>query len=189
MPYKDPEKNRVCSRQSEKRALERARQTPLTQSRVKEVLIYNPATGDFIWKSARRRFVGKVAGKMTRCGHRQIKVDGRHYHAHRLAWLYMMGAFPPLTIDHIDGDPDNNRFENLRLATPSQNQMNVRRRVDNWSGKRGVSFNRKTNRWVAYIQVDKRHRHLGGFETFAQALTARLNAEREFYGEFNRTGT
>jgi hypothetical protein len=102
----------------------------LTAERLRELLHYDPDTGDFTWRTARKRIpAGAIAGTVER-GFRRITIGGgRHgprYSAHRLAWLYMTGAWPNGYLDHINRDPDDNRFANLRLATNSQNQANTR---------------------------------------------------------------
>src|SRR4029450_2313606 len=116
--------------------------TELTAERLRELLDYDPETGDFTWKVNRRCVrSGSVAGNVN-CvdGYCYIGVDARRYHAHRLAWLYIKGAWPNDQIDHINGNKADNRFANLRQATHSQNQANGGRYSNNASGYNGVTL-------------------------------------------------
>lgn len=113
----------------------------LTQTRLREVLTYNPDTGDFIRiNNYQSRFIGKPAGTVNGTGRMSIRIDGRHYLAHRLAWLYVTGEFPPTgkDIDHINRNPLDNRWCNLRLATRSQNLGNIAVTGANTTGYKNV---------------------------------------------------
>ena len=94
------------------------RHLALTAELARDVMDYDPDTGVFRWKASRgARRAGAVAGHLASIGYWYIQVDGRHYLAHRLAWLITNGAFPADQIDHIDGDRANNRLANFREAT------------------------------------------------------------------------
>lgn len=88
-----------------------------------------------------------------------------------------------LDIDHINHNTIDNRKKNLRIVTRSQNQMNTKKRRDNTSGVKGVYSS--GNKWIASIQVDKKRKHLGSFNTFEEAVNARKLAEKEYFGCFN----
>lgn len=159
----------------------------LTQARLKELLHYDPETGVFTW----RRNYGRVrkgtrAGYQEPCGRIQIRVDGRLYRAHRLAWLYKRGEWPRRQIDHRDGDHSNNRWKNLRSANNAQNQWNAGRSKNNSSGRKGVHRRNQTGRWRAFIGLDNRQKYLGDFDTFEEAAAARLAAEKQHHGVFRR---
>ena len=118
----------------------------LTQEFVRSVLNYDEVTGVFTWRSSGK---GRKMGRMAGCLHRtlgsvQLHVGGRLYYAHRVAWLYMTGAWPEEHVDHIDGNPANNAWANLRAATNSENMQNQRRgRSDNKSsGMLGVTWSK-----------------------------------------------
>ena len=131
-------------------------------------------------------FAGKPAGckGATKIS---ISIYAVHYMAHRLAWLHVHGEPVPPLIDHIDGDPHNNRISNLRAATKSQNMVNSARQKNNTSGYRGVQKapNQKTG-FAAYIRANGRYHYLGAFATIEDAAKARREAEDKLHGEFVR---
>ena len=92
-----------------------------------------------------------------------------------------------LQIDHIDGDGLNNRSANLRVATASQNQRNQRKKSNNTSGYKGVSFHKSISRYTARIWHDGRQLHIGSFKTAEEAAAAYAKASELFHGEFGRT--
>jgi hypothetical protein len=105
----------------------------LTAEYLRQLLSYDPDTGLFRWRVQLgfRGKVGAVAGTTHSKGYRQIRIDGRIYRAHRLAWLYIHGEWPSGGLDHIDGNPANNAIANLRPATQQQNVWSSRKRNDN----------------------------------------------------------
>ena len=115
---------------------------------LQQLLEYNQSTGEFTWIVSRGGVkVGAIAGKAMPNGYRQIRVRGRSYYAHRLAWLFAKGEDPMwLTIDHKDGDKGNNAISNLRLADETSQRGNVGLRSDNSSGIRGVHFDKSRNK-------------------------------------------
>jgi hypothetical protein len=157
---------------------------PLTQERLKRCLSYAPETGVFRWLVAPR--IGHVIGSKPRNGansHRlSIRLDGKSYYAHRLAWLYVYGKWPIGMIDHIDGNANNNRIANLREATRSQNNQNQRRAsVRSRTGMLGVVPVPSTGKFSAQIVFDGRSIHLGTFETPDEAHAAYVDAKRKYH--------
>jgi len=136
----------------------------LTVDRLLEVVRYNPDTGLFSWVATDQR-----AGFARKDGYIALAVDGKTYRAHRLAWFLMHETWPEL-IDHINGDRSDNRFENLREATRSENTQNSTH-TRSKSGYRGVSRNGK-HRWKAAIAVNGRDQYLGTFDTPEEAHAA-----------------
>lgn len=144
----------------------------ITQARLKELLHYNPDSGLFTWiKSQRRR--GLVAGHVPTHGYRRIIIDRKLYYAHRLAFLYMSGSFPPEEVDHTNGKRDDNRWRNLVAVTPTENRRNLGMRYDNSSGITGVSIVQGSGKWQAHIGG----KYIGKFETLLDAASARKSAE------------
>lgn len=160
----------------------------ITVERLREVLRYAPGAGEFRWRVSPSRGVmaGAVAGTTCWRGYRHIKISGRLYLAHRLAWLWAHGEWPDGDIDHIDGDRANNRLSNLRIATRSQNLANTRRHRDNASGFKGVTWVPRVQKWMAQIRVGGRTKYLGYFATPEEAHAAYLEAARQAFGEFAR---
>lgn len=142
---------------------------PPKLSRVDELLSYDQDTGTFTWKIARMRghVPGAIAGHPAQDGYRTIMIDGQAYKAHRLAWLLHTGAWPKEQIDHINRIRDDNRIENLREATKSQNQINSGIYKNNKSGYRGVYF--ADGRWVAGSTKNGKSYCLGRFATAEEA--------------------
>jgi len=165
----------------------------LTADRIRELLRYDPATGVFTWKVERRRgpnnsYVfakpGEAPGSYNAKGYWQIGVDGRNYGAHRLAFLYMTGEWPKDQVDHRDGDKANNRWANLRDATPSQNMSNRSAHANNRLGVKGVY--RKGNGYAAQIYVNRESIYLGTYPTLQEAVAIRNAAASDLHGEYAR---
>lgn len=156
---------------------------PPAQWRLKELLHYDPKTGIFTWKQYRGHLAqeGFVAGRPDGSGHIQISVDGRRYHAHRLAWLYVYGTFPKACIDHINRIRDDNRISNLREATYAENGQNRCASRRNKSGKSDVMWSRHHNKWRARITINGNRIHLGYFESFEDAASARTEAKKKYH--------
>lgn len=154
----------------------------ITLARLKEVLEYKPESGDFVCLVNRgaNSQVGRIAGALQGNGYIYIKVDRRLYKAHRLAWLYMTGAWPSKDVDHVNCQKADNRWANLREATKSQNLHNVReaRKNNKSSGLLGASWHRGLGKWQAQICVDRKKRCLGYFGSAEAAHAAYLSAKR-----------
>ncbi len=116
---------------------------------VRELFDYRD--GALYWLTKNR--YGQRAGTVNSTGRRQVHIAGKLHKEHRLIFLWHHGYLPD-EVDHIDGDPLNNRIENLRGASHSQNGMNRKRRCDNTSGEKGVSWNGALQKWVVYCFVD-----------------------------------
>lgn len=143
-------------------------------------LQYDPVSGEFRWlnpPAKARRYIGERAGTLTARGYVRIKVDGRLYAAHRLAWLFSYGFWPENQIDHINGVRHDNRIENLRDVSARVNSQNRRRaNANNSSGLLGVSKSR--NRFQALIRDESGHMtYLGKFDSAEAAHDAYLSAK------------
>jgi hypothetical protein len=162
------------------------RRPRLSHARLYELLDYDSETGEFRWvKRVNRSIqVDDIAGTVLN-GYRKITIQGRDYAAHQLAWLYMTGKWCSALVDHRDGDRSNNRWDNLRRATPSQNSANRRRHRNNKCGFKGVT-RAVSGRWCASIHKNGRSRHLGTFSTPEEAHAAYMAAARRLFGEYAR---
>jgi hypothetical protein len=154
-----------------------------TQNELKTLLDYNQDTGLFTWKLYRggTAKVGDTAGKVEANGYHRIKVNGKLYLAHRLAWFYEYGIWPDKDLDHINRIKTDNRLVNLRVATRSENIQNTGLRKNNSSSVIGVSWNNQKSMWRAYITKDYKQIHLGLFKSKDEAVVARQKAEQTFF--------
>lgn len=147
------------------------------------LLRYDSETGKFFWLISPSRNVkaGDVAGKSS--GRSQIKINGVRYLASRLAWLYVHGCWPSKFVDHIDGNPQNNRISNLREASNSENQQNLKKcTAKNKScGFLGVTFHKKTGKWQAQIEVNGSAKYLGLHDTPEKAHMVYLEAKARMH--------
>lgn len=157
---------------------------PFTQTQLKEQLSYCPETGVFTWIAAKPKVhIGMVAGGYTKKGYVVINVFGTKYPAHRLAWLYVHGSFPPHTIDHINGIKDDNRIANLRKATVSENNQNLRKanRSNKSCGLLGATWVPREASWQAQIGIGGKKKNLGYYPTAQLAHEAYVKAKRELH--------
>jgi hypothetical protein len=140
---------------------------PLSELQVRLLarFAYEPDTGKLIWRRN-----GKEAGTLDCFGYIQVKIDGKFHRAHRIIWAMLHGAYPkrPMMIDHIDRNRMNNRWDNLRLVTHSQNLLN--------NAAEGVCFGRRDKKWIAYINIEGIRKYLGYFNTYEEAKEERNKA-------------
>jgi len=119
-------------------------------------------------------------------GYVLVRLAGNNFSAAQLIWFIVHGKWPELEIDHVNGDPADNRLVNLRLATRAQNNRNRRTPRNNTSGVKGVAYHVRAGAWVAYIRAGGRRQHLGTFTTKDEAAVARAAAEARLHGDFVR---
>jgi hypothetical protein len=129
-----------------------------------------------VWNS---RFAGKEAFCSSNPkGYKMGGVFGRTRTAHRVVWAMIYGEWPNGQIDHINGNPADNRIENLRCVCATDNARNAKRRRDNTTGQTGVIWAKERKRWNAFIKNKGRRVHLGLYDRFEDAVAARKHAER-----------
>lgn len=143
--------------------------------------------GYLIWvKAYKHALNGTPAGRENSEGYRRIHIPSMGMvGVHRLIFLLHHGYLPEF-VDHIDGDPRNNKIENLRAATRHENARNVKTPVTNTSGKKGVYFVKSSGKWQVSIRVNDRLKYIGIYSTFDEAAKARDEAEAEFHGAYRR---
>ena len=153
----------------------------LKQSRLKELLYYNPDTGIFVWKVKKYRAnKGDIAGSIRPDGYREISIDTQRLFLHRVAFLYMTGSMPLNQVDHINHNPSDNRWVNLRQSTGLQNNRNCSKSKNNASGNTGVYFNKTIKRWIANICIDYKTIYLGCSKDKQEAIQFRKAAEIKY---------
>lgn len=156
----------------------------LDEQYIRSRLSYDPDTGDFTWISRGAWSpvrVGQKAGGLTGTGYVEIGLGGILVKAHRLAFLFMTGEFPPIgtDVDHINRIRNDNRWSNLRCCTRSENCHNGVNGKPQVSKRRGVRFVPEQQKWVARIMVNRKTLNLGSFVTEGEAVAARIKAERQ----------
>lgn len=148
-----------------------------------KILDYNPDTGVFTWKvkTCKKVVPNTIAGSFNSLGYVQLKINKQFFYGHRLAWFFVHKEYPKLEIDHVNGNPSDNRICNLRLANRQQNNQNRIVRIDSSSGIRGVTLRKDTKKWKAEIRVNKKLISLGCFHTKEEAIKTRKIAEQKYF--------
>lgn len=172
--------------------------TLLTHERLLELVRFDPGAGVFTsladWGRWGRKKAGRVLSVKSVNGYVRVCLPGgQTYLAHRLAWFYMTGAWPELQIDHKNRDRTDNRWENLRQATTSQNSHNAGMPCTNTSGVKGVSWSKQHRKWHAYLKCKEvfgnRRLTLGLFSELRDAAHSVNEARIRYHGEFANTST
>lgn len=174
----------------------------LTTAYIRECLDYDPKCGSLMWRRRPRihfktegawklflaRHAGRVAGSLDAYGYQTVKINGKRYKAHRIAWALIEGIDfddVPSEIDHINLRKNDNRADNLRPATGSENCSNTAVRADNSSGHKGVDFHSGNDKWRARIMKNGKSVFLGWFNSVEEAEAARSKAQ-SLHGEYGR---
>ena len=147
----------------------------MNQNELKELLHYCPETGVFTRrKTIGRHKAGAIAGAKPTgyLKYISIHVARQRFLAQRLAWLYVYGEWPSADIDHINRIKTDNRIENLRQVTRSQNMQNVWLHKHNTSGHKGISWVEKLKKWRVYLFVQRKQIYIGLFTDFDSAVAA-----------------
>ena len=151
----------------------------ITQSRLKDILLYDKYSGIFSWNIKTSPRCQERVGSMTDSGYIRIMLNNTSYRAHRLAFLYMTGSMPE-QVDHIDHNRSNNIWSNLRPATNQINRKNQSINKNNKSGVMGVGWMKSKCKFRARIQSEGKQIHLGLFDSFEEAVMARKEAEVQY---------
>jgi len=160
----------------------------LTVDLLNELFEYDKETGKLYWKVVRQRGkVGDEVGCDNGRGYLVTGINGKTYKVHRVIFLMHKGYLPK-TLDHINGDRSDNRLENLRAVTRSQNQHNRKLNKNNTSGFKGVSWDTRRKTWRAYICLEGKRIYLGLFKTPEEADAVVRKAREELHGSFANHG-
>jgi len=177
----------------------------MDQITLKRYVRYDEETGEFFWlprtpdmfvdsalhsKDAycamwNTRFSGKKAGSQHKAGYYRLVINGQRILMHRAVWMYHHGECPRGELDHKDRNPSNNRIENLREASRSQNEANKRSNKSSASGLQGVTWHKIHRKWHARIRFERKTFSLGLFSSKADAHAAYVKAAIAHYGEFS----
>ena len=158
----------------------------ITQQRLFELFDYKD--GNLYWK-VNRQYIksGSVAGTNRDDGYIVICVDQKRYRAHRLIFMFHNGYYPN-EIDHIDGNPANNKIENLRESNRKLNMMNVGRYSTNTSGYKNISWNANRCKWQVRLRVNNMNKSFGYYEDLELADLVAQEARNKYHGEYANHG-
>ena len=157
----------------------------LTQEKLIEIFEYKD--GHLYWKKkiAKNIIVGSKAGWISGAGNYDLMYQNKTYKVHRLIFALHHGYFPKI-IDHIDGNPLNNKINNLREATHSQNLQNSKLRKDNKSGEKGVIWDKKYKKWRVSCVLNKKQYHGGYYKNLTEAIESVRKLRTQLHEEFAR---
>lgn len=160
---------------------------PLPLQGIESFLVYEPTTGEILRLGRQGNAVAGCLDKLN--GYKRIKLNGKLYAAHRVAWYLHTGQDPDVhDIDHINGDRSDNRACNLRLATRSQNMMNTKKRQAGASTHKGISWDSERGKWRAEIRINGKNTRIGRFDTELEAHLAYCKAAAVLHGDFANFG-
>lgn len=175
--------------------IERMARADVTPEIIRELLDYNPQSGLLTWRVRHRKWFKRDADEKTwnkrhagktalirvdSCGYLNGGIFGMHMQAHRVAFAHYYGRWPERQIDHINGNPADNRIKNLRDVSIQENCRNMKRPAHNTSGVVGVCWVKASGKWSARIQAAGVKHCLGHFENKDDAIAARKAAERKY---------
>ena len=157
----------------------------LTKDYLTSLFKYND--GEIYWKISLspRIKIGDKAGHLRNDGDRGTTINNKLYGNHRLIFMMFNGYFP-IEVDHIDGNPINNKIENLRPATVNQNRQNSSIRKDNKSGCKGVYWKKDSKKWSVQIQANGKRINIGVFDNLELADLVAQEARDKFHGKYAR---
>ena len=147
--------------------------------------------GKLFWTQqlGRRIQIGDEAGSLIKTiGYRRIMFKGVKYYTHRIIWLIAKGEQPPHILDHINNNRLDNRIENLREATHTENMRNARLRKDSTSGVKGVYWHKHSKKWMARINNNNKTTNVGYFSDLKDAEQAVKEARQKLHQEFANNG-
>lgn len=171
------------------------RRLEVTPELLRRLLRYDCGTGKLFWRRRSREMFANArvqgAWNVQRAdkeaftadngnGHRKSRIFGVVLYAHRVVWAYVHGVWPDGVIDHVNGDPSDNRICNLRVVTHAENMRNMRLSERNTSGVCGVYRHKPSGKWIAAIKANGKSKHLGYFSDFRDAVEARKAADLEY---------
>lgn len=160
----------------------------ISQEELKLIFEYDPLTGILRWKDGRSNMVqGSLAGCVHGSGYKVVTINSKTHKLHRIVWIMLFGQIPDgFYIDHINGNKIDNRLENLRLATSSQNQQNRPAPKNSSSGYRGVTWHKVVNKWMARICHKGKRTTIGFFDNAEDAYEAYKQEAKKLFTHADR---
>jgi hypothetical protein len=159
------------------------------QNLTKEILnfLFDYKDGELYWKFSlsSKSPKGTIAGYVKNDQYRRIGLNKNLYLAHRLIFMMHYGYLPDV-VDHIDGNRLNNRIENLRPATQSQNSHNQKLSIKNTSGYKNVTWNARKRKWLVHLRVINKDIHIGYYKDIELADLVAQEARDKYHKEFAR---
>lgn len=156
----------------------------ITQELLRDVFYYE--NGNLYWNISKPKVKkGNKAGHRRKDGYVQVRLNGKLYLVHRLVFLYHHGHLPPV-LDHIDGNPTNNKIENIRKASTVENMRNRKINKNNTSTVKNVYFHKPSQKWQARLRVDGVNKSAGYYDTIEEAEKVIRQKRIEYYKEFAR---
>jgi hypothetical protein len=134
-------------------------------------LLFNYKDGHLYWRNTFGKIkAGQIAGGPTTKGYWIVGIKQKRYKLHRLIFL-MHHGFMPEYVDHINGNTGDNRIENLRVATASQNSQNCKKPKHNTSGLKNISWDKDSKKWVVRLKINNVHKNFGRYNDIAVSYT------------------
>lgn len=162
----------------------------LTLEKVHELFSYDKKSGNLIRKktTSPKAKRGNVAGYINVAGYRKTSIDGFQYYNHRLIWLLLNGVWPNKQIDHINGNKGDNRIENLREVSVSENAQNRSKQSNCSSGEKCIWWKKDRKKYRVRVGVSGKYYHIGYFKNLQDAVLARNKAIKDLHGKFAKCG-
>lgn len=164
----------------------RNKEKKLNHERVLKLFNYNPNTGEITRRVSRGpKKAGSIVGYKRNDGYIAVEINSCAYLIHRLIWFMITQQWPSL-IDHVDGDPTNNKWDNLRLCNSQENSFNRGMFNTNTSGVKGVHWHKQAGKWQVGLRLDGRYKSLGLYKDLELAELAIREAREKYHKEFLR---
>jgi len=159
-----------------------------SQKDLRALFDYDARSGSLLWKKPPSKSSvksGTAAGGIKSGGYISIKLNGLDYKAHRLVYVWHLGEIPSTAqIDHVDGNKANNRIENLRICSASENGRNRPAQANNTEGLKGAYLHENGRSWQSVIRFQRTNHFLGLYKTKEEAHRAYVTAARAIHGTF-----
>jgi len=159
----------------------------ITQNQVRDLFDYRD--GELYWKVslAHKIKINDMAGSINNTGYKRVGINNKDYLNHRLIFLMFYGRLPTF-IDHIDNNPLNNRIENLREATKSQNSQNAKLRANNSSGAKNVYWLKRDRKWRVELNIGGKRKNFGHYYDIKIAKFIADTMRYKYHGQFANHG-